>query len=74
MLHSMNHCGSAAAQCGKAAPFRRSLFSFEAAPQREAQPPVIFRALTVRQSLTALCGGKAAVVDWVIHPQVKAQA
>jgi len=38
----------------------RSLFSFEAAPQPEAQPPVSYSELTVRQSLTALCGGKAA--------------
>ncbi len=29
----MNQRGSAAAQCGKAAPFRRCPFSFEAAPQ-----------------------------------------
>src|SRR6266498_2021584 len=38
-------CGFAAAQCGKAPPFRRFFFFFEAAPQLEAPPPVILERL-----------------------------
>jgi hypothetical protein len=38
----------------------------------EAQPPVSLSSLAVRQSLTALCGGEAAGLDWLIDPQVKA--
>ena len=60
LYHSICACGFAAAQCGKALPFRR-LLSFEAAPQLGGVASSNFGDLTVRQSLTALCGGKAAV-------------
>jgi len=41
-LNSINHCGFAAAQCGKAAPFRRFLLIlFEAAPQRDYEVKTI---------------------------------
>lgn len=64
MRHSTNQRGSAAAQCGRASPFRCFPFIlFEAAPHESAaEPPVNFKNLTVRQSLTALCCGKATSV------------
>jgi len=75
LRHSSHQCGFAAAQCGKATPFRcLSLLLFEAAPQKEAQPPVNFSNAAVRQSLTALCGGRAADVDGVIQLAVSLTA
>jgi hypothetical protein len=38
----MNQRGFAAAQCGKALPFRARYTFFEAAPQLEAQPPYFY--------------------------------
>jgi len=56
--------GLAAAQCGKALPYRRyELLISEAAPQTGGAASLVFKLPTVRQSLTALCGGKAAFVE-----------
>ena len=58
-----SNCGSAAAQCGKAVPFQHlPNFSYEAPPQIGGIASNQFQVTrAVRQSLTALCGGKAAV-------------
>ncbi len=56
-------CGFAAAQCGKAPPYRYSLTFFEAAPHKPNGGAASWLPLfnsTVRPSLTALCGGEAA--------------
>ena len=55
--------GFAAAQCGKALPYRGSMFVFEAAPpiHDEAQPQEKKGNFSVRRSLTALESGKAAL-------------
>ena len=45
MPHSMNQRGFAAAQCGKAPPFRRLPFSFEAAPHESERAPDILHLL-----------------------------
>ena len=50
-------CGSAAVQCGKPLAYRRA----EPKKKREAEPrEIVFGDSAVRQSLTALCGGRAA--------------
>jgi len=64
-MGSADNRGFAAAQCGKALPFRPSIFlSLIArlclAMTRRRSLPILFDAPTVRQSLTAVCGGKAA--------------
>ncbi|MDX6613577.1 MAG: hypothetical protein QOD75_2763 [Blastocatellia bacterium] len=57
----IGHSRLAAAQCGKAQPFRFTSYPDPRLRLRvEAQPPEIRELLTVRQSLTALCGGEAA--------------
>ena len=55
--------GFAAAQCGKASPYRQlgNFLRSEAAPQNSGGvASQIIQLATVRQSLTALCGGRAA--------------
>jgi hypothetical protein len=63
------HRGSAAAQCGKALPFRQLLSQFfggyASIPRRSLQEDL--ETGTVRRSLTALCCGKAAraiMITW----------
>ncbi len=55
--------GFAATQCGKPMAFRCCVFIWEAAPPAEAQLRhglEDFKRAPERQSLSALCGGKAA--------------
>ena len=53
------HCGFAAARCGKASPYRGRVFNL-----REGSPPGDLQSLIpVRHSLTARCGGQAAVPE-----------
>lgn len=56
--------GSAASQCGKALPFRllaQSLIARLCLATRRRSLQILFRDRTVRQSLTALVSGKAAI-------------
>ena len=54
-------CGFAAAQGGKALPYRVSkIKGGYASDVVEAQPLINISRLSERQSLSALCGGKAA--------------
>jgi hypothetical protein len=62
VLKQKSFCGSAAAQCGKALPYRNfGFFLGGYASLFEAQPLTYFQyELPERQSLSALCG-KAAI-------------
>ena len=72
ILENADNCGSAAAQCGKPMAFRSAthLIFPEAAPQEN----VLKLLATVRQSLTALCGGEAAVYSTNLIPALKNRA
>ena len=52
--------GFAAAQCGKASPFRWAILFFRGYASMGGIASSSFWMVTVRQSLTALCGGTAA--------------